>query len=336
MSQQHDEDVFGLGDVRVADDEESARLADFDEDEHEMMLATTDDDRSVHGAALQEQETRFADDSVQGFFKHEEAVLCVARHPTLRDVIASGGQDDRAFVWNAASGATISKLPQHPDSVNQVAWNYDGTLLATACMDGSVRIFRFDDSGSDDGSKDSEGLDRVAGIAKAAKLTETGELPLLRELEGPGDELTCLQWHPRGNVLLAGGADSTTWMWGLPSGRCLHVFAGHAEGVTCGGFTPDGKQVWTASSDGELFLHDPKSGGAVWHATRSLLFNDAAAGPVTCAAFRQKENSPALLLLGNEDASASLLNLESRKVLLRITGHQLSVEAVGFSNTYTC
>lgn len=81
-------------------------------------------------------------------------------------------------------------------------------------------------------------------------LVQTGEL--VQKLEGPTEvvvRFVCvcafllkqwLKWHPRGNVILAGGEDGTVWMWQIPSGNCMAVFTGHVDQVTCGDFTPDG------------------------------------------------------------------------------------------------
>ena len=40
----------------------------------------------------------------------------------------------------------------------------------------------------------------------------------------------------QGQVLLAGAADATVWMWEALTGTCLQVFAGHEGSVTCGQF----------------------------------------------------------------------------------------------------
>ena len=42
-------------------------------------------------------------------------------------------------------------------------------------------------------------------------------------LEGPGEAVNWLQWHPRGNVLLAGSEDFTAWLWNAQTGACMHV-----------------------------------------------------------------------------------------------------------------
>ncbi len=46
-------------------------------------------------------------------------------------------------------------------------------------------------------------------------------------LEGPGEAVNWLQWHPRGNVLLAGSEDFTAWLWNAQTGACMHVRCFH-------------------------------------------------------------------------------------------------------------
>lgn len=53
-------------------------------------------------------------------------------------------------------------------------------------------------------------------------------------LEGPGDSIEWLSWHPRGHVLLAGSADYTCWMWNADTGAFMQLFSGHsASGRQC-------------------------------------------------------------------------------------------------------
>lgn len=68
-----------------------------------------------------------------------------------------------------------------------------GTLLATASLDSSVRIWRVSDG------------------------------TCVQTLEGPGDGVEWLQWHPKGDVVLAGSEDFTMWMWLAQSGQCMQV-----------------------------------------------------------------------------------------------------------------
>jgi WD40 repeat protein len=44
-------------------------------------------------------------------------------------------------VWDPATGDEIATLNGHDDSVRGVAFNHDGTLVATASDDGTVRVW---------------------------------------------------------------------------------------------------------------------------------------------------------------------------------------------------
>jgi ribosome assembly protein SQT1 len=123
---------------------------------------------------------------------------------------------------------------EHDDSVVAVGFSPDEQFVASGGMDGKVHV---------------------------SKVT-TGELVV--PLEGPTEVVVCiyyhkviwnmdsnskkcgkwLNWHPRGNVVLAGGQDGTVWMWQIPSGNCMAVFTGHVDQVTSGGFTPDGSFIF--------------------------------------------------------------------------------------------
>lgn len=68
---------------------------------------------------------------------------------------------------------SIATLRGHTDSVVAVAWSYTGSMLATAGLDSSVRVW-----------------DRAGA--------------LLHTIDGPSAEVEWLSWHPKGDVLLAG------------------------------------------------------------------------------------------------------------------------------------
>lgn len=44
-------------------------------------------------------------------------------------------------------------------------------------------------------------------------------------------------------MVLAGSEDSAVWMWNADNGSYLNLFSGHGGRVSCGDFTPDGKQL---------------------------------------------------------------------------------------------
>jgi WD40 repeat protein len=66
-------------------------------------------------------------------------------------------------------------------------------LLATASLDSTVRVWRVVDGSC------------------------------VQTLEGPGDGVEWVTWHPKGDVVLAGSEDFTLWMWLAQSGNCMQV-----------------------------------------------------------------------------------------------------------------
>jgi WD40 repeat protein len=59
--------------------------------------------------------------------------------------VAGGGTDRDVSVWNTESGTLVATLPPHPHWVQACRFSSDGSLLATACRDGVVRVFRTTD-----------------------------------------------------------------------------------------------------------------------------------------------------------------------------------------------
>ncbi|SNX88051.1 related to Angio-associated migratory cell protein [Melanopsichium pennsylvanicum] len=204
-----------------------------------------DDDSDDEGAQQEDgqdsapDQEEFVDNSIAAFYSHRKSVFSVSLHPSYPNppLALSGGEDDGGWIWNTQDGSEVVRLGGHTDSVTSALFNAAGDLAATGGMDGKVRIWR---KRSDD--------------------FKTWEF--LTNLEGP-DEIIWIDWHPKGSVLAAGGADSTVWMWQLPSGNVMNVFSGHSDAVACGSFTPDGKRLVTGAEDGTLIVWDPRSAEVV-------------------------------------------------------------------------
>ena len=50
-------------------------------------------------------------------------------------IAASGGSDDKSFLWSLESGEKISDLGVHGDSCSAVAFSSDGKYVASGGMD---------------------------------------------------------------------------------------------------------------------------------------------------------------------------------------------------------
>ncbi|KAG9014804.1 hypothetical protein FRB94_008962 [Tulasnella sp. JGI-2019a] len=223
----HPEDWNGVEEDELGDEEVFLDPNDVLEEiqvDGDAPMDEDDDDEGGGGAI--EDDAQVEDNSIQHFDGHAASVFAVAAHPS-EPLAASGGEDDVGYIWNVMHGELVVKLTGHTDSVSAVEWSFDGEMIATGGMDGRVRIWR-----------------RVGK-------TDWKNWEFVTELQGP-DEVKWLKWHPKGNVLLSGSNDATVWLWQLPSGNTMQVFAGHEGPVECGAFTADGKPRTHTSSNNEI------------------------------------------------------------------------------------
>ena len=105
-------------------------------------------------------------------------------HVILRSVIIKSSN------WKPPleSGEVKQKLTDFKDSVTHVKFNHDGSYLAVADMSGLIIVLKV-----------------LPNLDKEPVWSfETGDM-------------SWLDWHPGANVLFAGTADSSFWMWKIPS-----------------------------------------------------------------------------------------------------------------------
>ena len=97
----------------------------------------------------------------------------------------------------------------------------------------------------------------VVSIYDARDGADVADLPL-------GDATqTFVAWHPAGELLAAGGADSRIQIWNVNTRRRIAVLQGHVEQVTFLGFHPDGELLASISWDGDLRIWHPSPGRLV-------------------------------------------------------------------------
>lgn len=266
-------------------------------DESDIVDEVTIDEEDLPDA---EDDTAFdaesddgVDDSMHIFTGHTGELYTVACSPTNPQLVATGGGDDKGFLWKIGHGDWASELQGHKDSVSSLAFSSDGVLLASGGLDGVIRIW--DASGT-----------------------------LKYEFDNAGGGIEWVKWHPRGNLVLAGSEDSNAWMWNADKGAFLNMFSGHGNSVTCGDFTPDGKTICTGSNDATLRIWNPKSGENV-HVVRGHPYHTAG---LTCLAL---SSDSTLCITGSEDSSVHVVNITTGRVVSSLVSHSESVECVAFS-----
>ncbi|KAL6525373.1 hypothetical protein OROHE_015680 [Orobanche hederae] len=258
--------------------DESDIINEYDIDEEELP------DADEEGGSDGDEEFDEVDDSIHIFTGHTGELYTATCSPTDASLVATGGGDDKGFLWRISQGDWAFELQGHQDSVSSLSFSTDGQLLASGSLDGVVKVW-----------------DIANGNLKCT-------------LDGPSGGIEWVRWHPKGHLLLAGAEDSSIWMWNADKDAYLNVFSGHGgsksicsgsddatmkiwnpknaeiihdvkghpyhtEGITCLTISSDSALVLSGSSDGSVHIVNISTGKVV----SSL---SAHSDSVECAAFQ--------------------------------------------------
>lgn len=300
MSEQDSENVEGLDEVISPDDvveiielDDNGVVVDAVED---VGIEEASDEEEMEGALGTEDVKDMAD---LVFDKHTDAVFSVSIDPQTCDLVVTGGQDDKAYVWRLTTGEVLFECTGHKDSVTCTGFSHDGIYVATADLSGHVIVWK----------------------------VATKEQVFSFECS----DAEWLKWHPASHVLFLGTVDGEVWMWKIPSGDCK-TLQSHGCTASCGVVMADGKRMCVGYDDGSIKLWDLKSGTV----QTSVSGSSAHRSTVLSLDINPLNN---LIISGSTDVTAKIINGATAKVLTTFDcsspdAEENSVEAVGFSPTH--
>lgn len=120
----------------------SSAVIDFDFNPfNDHQIATASEDLTLKIFSFPEggltEKVTEADVSLEG---HERKVTFCKWHPTASNILASGSSDQTVRVWDTETGE--QKYEYKAEGIIQdLQWNYDGSLLGISCKDKTVHIF---------------------------------------------------------------------------------------------------------------------------------------------------------------------------------------------------
>ncbi|KAL8706097.1 MAG: hypothetical protein Q9201_000799 [Fulgogasparrea decipioides] len=227
-------------------------------------------------------------------------------------LLASGSMDKTIKIWNFEDKSTFI-LRGHTDWVNAVRLDTASRTVVSASDDCTVKMwdletkqcirtfeghvgqvqqvllmpaeFDFEDGETDDQDGTSSTASSLSQPATSQDMTDT----LRNECFGPGFLCNNRPLPPR--YMLTSALDSTIRLWDTTTGRCLHTYFGHLEGVWA--LAADTLRIVSGAEDRMVKVWDPRKGYE-----RTFTGH---AGPVTCIGL-----SDSRLCTGSEDCEVRM------------------------------
>jgi len=103
-----------------------------------VVLTNVDEDRLTTALRIEKPEVNDLE-PVQRLSGHVRKAGHVKWHPVAENVLASASLEVR--IWDVEKATCAVELPQQPDMVGSMSFNWTGTLLATTCKDKKLRIY---------------------------------------------------------------------------------------------------------------------------------------------------------------------------------------------------
>jgi WD40 repeat protein len=234
-----------------------------------------------------------------GLLNHQLTFMTAADLSPDGRLVATGGADGTAFVYDAHSGRMVAQLKGDHGRVEGVAFSPDGRRVATAAGDGTARVWDV---------ADGHPIAVMRGHASV-------DGPV-----GPDRSVNAVAFLPDGRRIATGGADGTVRLWDAASGRELRVFRVTSDSILEVAASPDGRYL-AAPFDETARVWDAATGRTV----ANLTDHD---GLVYSVGFSPDSRA---LVTGGQDLTARIWEIPSGRPLGVLRGHTASLETSRFS-----
>ncbi|KAM3561804.1 hypothetical protein ARSEF4850_003037, partial [Beauveria asiatica] len=201
-----------------------------------------------------------------------------------RWVAAKRGVEDN---WSPC----LRALEAHSQYVNAVAFSPDGTFMASASADRTIKIW-----------------DAVTGQCR-------------QTLEGHSQHVNSVAFSSGGTLVASASADQTVKIWDAATGQCRQTFEGHSFAVNSVACSPDGTLVASASADRTIKIWDAATGQCL----QTLMGHSSYVNSVTFS----PDNT--LVASASADYTIKVWDVVTGQCRQTLEGHSLYVSTATFS-----
>ncbi len=171
-------------------------------------------------------------------------------------------------IWRGSLQSTPVFIKQHDGPVKSVAFAPNGTTLATASADTTIKLWdlrAFSPAMQPitTYTDHADSVDRVAIAANGAVVSGSvdGTVRVFQAqrnltLTAHQGEVNTIALSTDGRLIASGGRDNTIRLWQTATGRSLGVITGHTDWIRVLQFHPSGDMLLSASRDGTARLWD--------------------------------------------------------------------------------
>ncbi|MGO9487342.1 MAG: PDZ domain-containing protein [Rhodomicrobium sp.] len=222
----------------------------------------------------------FASGDLKAILKgHSSVIKGLAFSPDGRRLISGSGLGDLSvIIWDVETKTVLHRLKGHRDDVYAVGFTPDGARAVTGSYDKTLRLWNVaDGSLIQEMTGHSEKVFKLAVSPKDGSIASgdysgeirlwDGETGLLKKVFAKQNAgVGSLSFSPDGGTLVSTCGNGPPCskepqiVWDISSGKRRLEPEKHGNIVIASAFSPDGRLVATASSDGEINLWSPVTG----------------------------------------------------------------------------
>lgn len=199
---------------------------------------------------------------------------------------------NRSMALSLEKADLIKVLKGHKTLILNLAWSRDGKILATAGLDGLIRLWNMEEDGKE------------AGL-----------------LEGFTNYALCLSWAPDNICLAAGTHQNTVDIWDIGERKIRFSLKGHQDSVNTLSWSSDGKWLASGSYDGQVMIWNLTSPDPI----ETLGVNDSSIQAVLFS------NDSKTMAAGSRNGRIKLWSAQTFKSLETIDTHSQGVFSLAWS-----